>query len=260
MKKKRLDSLLIERGIIQSRERAKGLILSGDVRVNGNPVNKAGTLIDEDAEIKLTGKDIPYVSRGGLKLEKAIKEFNINVKDKVAIDVGASTGGFTDCLLQYGVKKVYAVDVGYGQLAWKLRKDPRVVVIERKNIRYIKPSDIRPPLSPLLLKEGKGEVFAELADIATIDVSFISLKLVLPVVKNLLKENGEIIALIKPQFEVGRGEVGKGGIVKDEEKHKKVISEIKSFAIDSGFKVLNVTKSPIAGQKGNVEFLIYLQK
>ena len=259
MPKRRLDNLLLERGIVQSRERAKGLILSGDVRVNGNPVNKAGTLIDENAEIEIT-KDIPYVSRGGLKLEKAIKEFNINVKDKVAIDVGASTGGFTDCLIQYGAKKVYAVDVGYGQLAWKLRNDPRVVIIERKNIRYIKPSDIRPPLSPLLLKEGKGEVFAELADIATIDVSFISLKLVLPVVKNLLKENGEIIALIKPQFEVGRGEVGKGGIVKDEEKHKKVISEIKSFAIDSGFKVLNVTKSPIAGQKGNVEFLIYLQK
>ena len=242
MPKRRLDNLLLERGIVQSRERAKGLILSGDVRVNGNPVNKAGTLIDENAEIEIT-KDIPYVSRGGLKLEKAIKEFNINVKDKAAIDVGASTGGFTDCLIQYGAKKVYAVDVGYGQLAWKLRNDPRVVIIERKNVRYIKPSDIGEPV-----------------DIATIDVSFISLKLVLPVVKNLLKENGEIIALIKPQFEVGKGEVGKGGIVKDEEKHKKVISEIKSFAIDSGFKVLNVTESPIAGQKGNVEFLIYLQK
>ena len=241
MPKRRLDNLLLERGIVQSRERAKGLILSGDVRVNGNPVNKVGTLIDENAEIEIT-KDIPYVSRGGLKLEKAIKEFNINVKDKVAIDVGASTGGFTDCLIQYGAKKVYAVDVGYGQLAWKLRNDPRVVIIERKNVRYIKPSDIGEPV-----------------DIATIDVSFISLKLVLPVVKNLLKENGEIIALIKPQFEVGRGEVGKGGIVREKEQHEKVISEIKSFAIDSGFKVLNVTKSPIAGQKGNVEFLIYLQ-
>ena len=233
----------MERGIIQSRERAKGLILSGDVRVNGNPVNKAGTLIEETAEIELTGKDIPYVSRGGLKLEKAIKEFNINVKNKIVIDVGASTGGFTDCLLQYGVRRVYAVDVGYGQLAWKLRKDPRVVVIERKNIRYIKPSDI-----------------GEQVDIATIDVSFISLKLVLPSVKKLLKNNGEIIALIKPQFEVGKGEVGKGGEVREKEKHKKVISEIKSFAIDLGFKVLNVTESPIAGQKGNVEFLIYLQK
>ncbi len=241
MPKRRLDNLLLERGIVQSRERAKGLILSGDVRVNGNPVNKAGTLIDENAEIEIT-KDIPYVSRGGLKLEKAIKEFNINVKDKAAIDVGASTGGFTDCLIQYGAKKVYAVDVGYGQLAWKLRNDPRVVVIERKNIRYIKPSDIGEPV-----------------DIATIDVSFISLKLVLPVVKNLLKENGEIIALIKPQFEIGKGEVGKGGIVREKEKHEKVISEIKSFAIDLGFKVSNVTESPIAGQKGNVEFLIYLQ-
>ena len=242
MRKKRLDSLLVERGIIQSRERAKGLILSGDVRVTGNPVNKAGTLVDEDAEIKLTGKDIPYVSRGGLKLEKAIREFNLNVKDKVAIDVGASTGGFTDCLLQNGVKKVYAVDVGYGQLAWKLRNDPRVTVIERKNVRYLKPDDIGEPV-----------------DIATIDVSFISLKLVLPVVKNLLKENGEIIALIKPQFEVGKDEVEKGGIVRDREKHERVISEIKSFAIDSGFKVLNITESPIAGQKGNVEFLIYLR-
>lgn len=233
----------MERGIIQSRERAKGLILSGDVRVNGNPVNKAGTLIEETAEIELIGKDIPYVSRGGLKLEKAIKEFNINVKDKTVIDVGASTGGFTDCLLQYGVRRVYAVDVGYGQLAWKLRKDPRVVIIERKNIRYIKPSDIGEPV-----------------DIATIDVSFISLKLVLPSVKKLLKNNGEIIALIKPQFEVGKGEVGKGGVVREKEKHKKVISEIKSFAIDLGLKVLNVTESPIAGQKGNVEFLIHLQK
>ena len=242
MRKKRLDSLLVERGIIQSRERAKGLILSGDVSVNGNPVNKAGILVDEDAEIKLTGKDIPYVSRGGLKLEKAIREFNLNVKDKVAIDVGASTGGFTDCLLQNGVKKVYAVDVGYGQLAWKLRNDPRVTVIERKNVRYLKPDDIGEPV-----------------DIATIDVSFISLKLVLPVVKNLLKENGEIIALIKPQFEVGKDEVEKGGIVRDREKHERVISEIKSFAIDSGFKVLNITESPIAGQKGNVEFLIYLR-
>jgi 23S rRNA (cytidine1920-2'-O)/16S rRNA (cytidine1409-2'-O)-methyltransferase len=241
MRKKRLDSLLIERGMIQSRERAKALILSGDVKVNGSPVNKAGTLIDEDAEIELTAKDIPFVSRGGLKLEKAINEFGIDVKDKVAVDVGASTGGFTDCLLQYGAKKVYAVDVGYGQLAWKLRKDTRVVVIERKNIRYIKPSDIGEP-----------------ADIAAIDVSFISLKLVLPVVKNLLKDNGEIIALIKPQFEVGKGEVGKGGIVREKEKHEKVISEIKSFAIDLGLKVLNVTESPITGQKGNVEFLIYL--
>jgi len=241
MKKKRLDSLLIERGIIQSRERAKGLILSGDVRVNGNPVNKAGTLIDEDAEIKLTGKDIPYVSRGGLKLEKAIREFNINVKDKVAIDVGASTGGFTDCLLQNGVKRVYAVDVGYGQLAWKIRKDLRVAVIERKNIRYLKPDDIGEPV-----------------DIAAIDVSFISIKLVLPVVKNLLKENGEIIALIKPQFEVGKSEVEKGGIVRDKEKHERVILEIKFFANDLGFKFLGLTESPIQGQKGNVEFLIYL--
>src|SRR3989338_3189157 len=257
MPKRRLDNLLLERGIVQSRERAKGLILSGDVRVNGNPVNKVGTLIDENAEIEIT-KDIPYVSRGGLKLEKAIKEFNINVKDKAAIDVGASTGGFTDCLIQYGAKKVYAVDVGYGQLAWKLRNDPRVVIIERKNIRYIKPSDIRPPLSPLLLKEGKGEVFAELADIATIDVSFISLKLVLPVVKNLLKENGEIIALIKPQFEVGKSEVEKGGIVRDKEKHERVILEIKFFANDLGFKFLGLTESPIQGQKCNVEFLIYL--
>ncbi|MBI3815716.1 MAG: TlyA family RNA methyltransferase, partial [Nitrospinae bacterium] len=163
MQRKRLDNLLVERGIVQSRERAKALILSGEVKVDGIPINKAGVLVNEDSEIEFTGKDMPYVSRGGLKLEKAIREFGINVKDKVAIDVGASTGGFTDCLLQYGAKKVYAVDVGYGQLAWKLRNDPRVIVIERKNIRYLKPDDIGEP-----------------ADIATIDVSFISLKLVLP--------------------------------------------------------------------------------
>ncbi|MBI3600551.1 MAG: TlyA family RNA methyltransferase [Nitrospinae bacterium] len=243
MQRKRLDNLLVERGIVQSRERAKALILSGEVKVDGIPINKAGVLVNEDSEIEFTGKDMPYVSRGGLKLEKAIKEFGGNVKDKVAIDVGASTGGFTDCLLQYGAKKVYAVDVGYGQLAWKLRNDPRVIVIERKNIRYLKPDDIGEP-----------------ADIATIDVSFISLKLVLPAVKTLLKERGEIIALIKPQFEVGKGEVGKGGIVREKEKHERVISEIKSFAADLGFKVLGLTESPIHGQKGNVEFLIYIKK
>ncbi len=243
MQKRRLDNLLIERGIVQSRERAKALILSGEVKVDGKPVNKSGALINEDSEIELTGKDIPYVSRGGLKLEKAIREFGIAVKDKTAIDVGASTGGFTDCLLQHGAKKVYAIDVGYGQLAWKLRNDPRVIVIERKNIRYLKIDDI-----------------GELSDMATIDVSFISLKLVLPVVKDLLKEKGEIVALIKPQFEVGKGEVGKGGIVKEKEQHDRVISDIKSFASDLGFKVLALTESPIYGQKGNVEFLIYIKK
>jgi 23S rRNA (cytidine1920-2'-O)/16S rRNA (cytidine1409-2'-O)-methyltransferase len=241
MQKRRLDNLLVERGIAESRERAKALILSGDVKVDGKPINKAGTPIKENSEIEFTGKDMPYVSRGGLKLEKAIREFGINIKDKIAIDVGASTGGFTDCLLQHGVKKVYAVDVGYGQLAWKLRNDPRVIAIERKNIRYIKPDDIGEP-----------------ADIAAIDVSFISLKLVLPIVKTLLKEKGEIIALIKPQFEVGKGEVGKGGIVKEKEKHERVILDIKSFAVDLGFKVLGLTESPIQGQKGNVEFLIHL--
>ncbi|MBI4379074.1 MAG: TlyA family RNA methyltransferase [Nitrospinae bacterium] len=242
MQRRRLDSLLIERRIVQSRERAQSLILAGEVRVNGRCINKAGAFVDENADIELTGKDIPYVSRGGLKLEKAIREFEITIKDKIAIDVGASTGGFTDCLLQNGAKKVYAIDVGYGQIAWKLRNDPRVIVIERKNIRYIKPSDI-----------------GELADIVTIDVTFISLRLVIPALIKLLKKNGEIIALIKPQFEVGKDEVGKGGVVREGERHERVISEIKTFATDSGLRVLNVTSSPIKGPKGNIEFLMYLK-
>ncbi len=241
--RKRLDRILIDRGLVLSRERARGLILSGKVVVDGRRIDKAGTLIHEDSAIEIIEKDIPYVSRGGLKLERGLEEFNIRLEGKIAIDVGASTGGFTDCLLKKGISKVYAVDVGYGQLAWELRNDPRVIVIERKNIRHITTSDI-----------------GERVDLAVIDVSFISLKLVLPVVKDLLKRDGEIIALIKPQFEVGKGEVGKGGVVRDTKKHREVVSGISLFAKEIGFTISGLTKSPILGPKGNVEFLIYLGK
>ncbi len=240
---KRLDKILIDRGLVRSREKARGLILAGKVIVDGRRIDKAGTLILEGSAIEIIEEDIPYVSRGGVKLEKGLAEFNIRLEGKNAIDVGASTGGFTDCLLKNGISRVYAVDVGYGQLAWELRNDPRVIVIERKNIRHLIPSDI-----------------GERLDLAVIDVSFISLKLVLPVVNDFLKRDGEIIALIKPQFEVGKGEVGKGGVVRDTNKHQEVVSGISLFAKGIGLTTLGMTKSPILGPKGNVEFLIYLGK
>lgn len=240
-KKKRLDSLLVELGFTQSRERAQALILSGSVLVNDLPADKAGFKIDINSNIRTTKKDIPYVSRGGVKLEGALSGFNIIVDEKIGMDVGASTGGFTDCLLQRGAKKIYALDVGYGQLDWKLRNDPRVVVIERKNIRLIKQNDI-----------------PEKIDFAVIDVSFISLKIVLPPLLPLLKESGKILALIKPQFEVGKGEVGKGGVVRDESKHAEVIKTISCFAEDTGLAILGVAPSKLLGPKGNIEFFIYL--
>ncbi|MEN2986531.1 MAG: TlyA family RNA methyltransferase [Thermodesulfovibrionaceae bacterium] len=237
--KLRLDQLLLKKGLTESRQKARALIIEGKVIVNGEKIEKPGTLVEETAEIKICGQTIPYVSRGGLKLEHALREFSINVKDKVAIDVGAGTGGFTDCLLQHGAKRVYAVDVGYGQLAWKLRIDPRVIVVERTNIRYISRDKI-----------------PEDVDIATVDVSFISLKLVIPKVLEFLKSQGEIVALIKPQFEVGRGQVEKG-VVKDPEKRKKAVEEIRSFFENINLKVIGVIESPIKGQKGNIEYLIY---
>lgn len=236
----RLDQLLFKKGITESREKARALIIEGKVIVNGEKIEKPGSMVDENAEITICGETLPYVSRGGLKLEHALKEFSIDVRQKVAMDVGASTGGFTDCLLQHGAKRVYAIDVGYGQLAWKLRTDPRVIPIERTNIRYLSRDKI-----------------PEDIDIVTVDVSFISLKLVIPKVIEFLKPGGEIIALIKPQFEVGRGEVDRGGIVKDPEKRRKAVEEIKRFFETLNLNVIGTVESPIKGQKGNIEYLIY---
>ncbi|BEH10593.1 MULTISPECIES: TlyA family RNA methyltransferase [Geobacter] len=241
--RERLDKLLVDRGLVQSRERARALIMAGQVVVNDHLADKAGLQVPVEAEIRLKGEDIPFVSRGGLKLARALEEFGIDVADMTAIDVGASTGGFTDCLLQRGARKVYAVDVGYGQLAWKLRQDSRVVNLEKTNIRYLEPG---------ALPETPG--------LAVIDASFISLDKVLPSTLRLIGEEGVIVALIKPQFEVGRGEVGKGGVVRDEEKHRRVIADVVALAEGLGLMVLGVTESPILGPKGNREFLIHLKK
>lgn len=241
--KERLDKLLVQRGLVVSRERARALILAGKVVVDEHRVDKAGVQVDVDSDLRLKGEDIPYVSRGGLKLEKALREFTVIVRDKIAIDVGASTGGFTDCLLQFGAKKVYAVDVGYGQLAWSLREDPRIVNLERSNIRHLQSSQLDDP-----------------PELAVIDASFISLAKVLPNTLNLLTDTAEIIALIKPQFEVGKGLVGKGGVVKDKALHDQVIKQVCDLAVELKCQVLGVTESPILGPKGNREFLIYLQK
>jgi 23S rRNA (cytidine1920-2'-O)/16S rRNA (cytidine1409-2'-O)-methyltransferase len=240
-RKERLDKLLVERGLVQSRERARSLILAGRVLVGELVVDKPGTPVRSDLEIRLKGEDIPFVSRGGLKLAKALETFAVQVAGRIAIDVGASTGGFTDCLLQHGATLVYAVDVGYGQLAWKLRQDPRVVNMERTNIRHLQPGQLEP--RPTL---------------AVIDASFISLEKVLPTTLTLLAEEAEVIALIKPQFEVGRGEVGKGGVVRDGAKHAAVLERIRQLATSLGCRVLGETESPLLGPKGNREFLIWL--
>lgn len=242
-KRERLDKLLVERGLVASREEGRSRILAGEVLVDDQPLAKAGSLVDSNALIRMRGKSLPYVSRGGVKLEKALQEFSIEVSDKVVLDVGASTGGFSDCLLAHGARRVYAVDVGYGQLDWKLRNDPRVVVLEKRNIRYL-----------------EGEELSDPPQIATIDVSFISLRLVLPKVQKLLTPYGEIVALIKPQFEVGKGKVGKGGVVRSGEEHRRVIEEIKEAAVALKLEVRGVTESPLLGPKGNREFFIYLIK
>ncbi len=240
--KKRLDMLLVDRGLTKSREKAQALILAGEVWVEGKRINKAGAQVPADAAIKITGKDIPYVSRGGVKLEAALRSFNIDVTGLMCLDVGASTGGFTDCLLQHGAKHVTAIDVGYGQFDWTLRNDARVEVIERTNIRHLDAGALPHPV-----------------DLACIDVSFISLKIVVPVVSQLIKQPGQIICLIKPQFEVGKGFVGKGGVVRDPALHDAVIKDL--TAAFEGFKlrVLGVIPSPIFGPKGNQEFLMYLE-
>ncbi len=235
----RLDKLLVQRGLTPSREKAQALILSGCVWVDGHPVTQSGQKVRDDALIELHGQDHPYVSRGGVKLAHALDTFGLEVKGFVAMDVGASTGGFTDCLLQRGARKVYAVDVGYGQLAWKLRQDPRVVVLERQNIRYLDPVKIPEPLQ-----------------CAVIDVSFISLRLVLPKVAAFLPKESVLVALIKPQFEAGREHVGKGGVVKDPAVHEEVCRSVAGAAENLGFEVLGITPSPILGPKGNREFLL----
>lgn len=241
--KERLDVLLVRQGLAASREKAKAVIMAGNVLVNGQREDKAGTMIDEKAEITVKGKQLAYVSRGGLKLEKAMKHFSLTLEGKVCMDVGASTGGFTDCMLQNGAVKVYSVDVGHGQLAWKLRNDERVVCMEKTNMRYVTADDIE-----------------ELAQFVSIDVSFISLKKILPAVRRILVDGGEVVALIKPQFEAGREKVGKKGVVRDQKVHEEVIAMITEFAMDNSFKLLHLDYSPIKGPEGNIEYLLHMKK
>ncbi|SKA60088.1 23S rRNA (cytidine1920-2'-O)/16S rRNA (cytidine1409-2'-O)-methyltransferase [Eubacterium uniforme] len=241
--KERLDVLLVNKGLCESRQKAKAIIMSGNVYVENQKEDKAGSMFDVNANIEVRGHVLPYVSRGGLKLEKAINNYNLDLKDKICMDVGASTGGFTDCMLQNGAIKVYSVDVGHGQLAWKLRNDERVVCMEKTNIRYVTNEDI-----------------PDLIDFTSIDVSFISLTLVLPVVKNLLNIGGEVVALIKPQFEAGREKVGKKGVVRDPQVHFEVIEKVVNFSNELGFKLLDIEFSPIKGPEGNIEYLIHLKK
>jgi 23S rRNA (cytidine1920-2'-O)/16S rRNA (cytidine1409-2'-O)-methyltransferase len=240
--KTRLDILLVEKGLAESREKAKAVILGGNVLVNGVVVDKAGTPVKKDDRVVVKSKS-PYVSRGGLKLEHAISHFGITIKDKIAMDIGASTGGFTDCLLQHHAGKVYAIDVGYGQFSWILRTDEKVVLLEKTNIRHL----------------DRDLVFDDI-DIAVIDVSFISLLKVIPKVLEFVKPAGEIVALIKPQFEAGRKDVGKGGVVRDEKKRLEIVQKIRSETEGMGLEVIGVTESPIKGPKGNKEYLIYLKK
>jgi 23S rRNA (cytidine1920-2'-O)/16S rRNA (cytidine1409-2'-O)-methyltransferase len=241
-KKERLDLLLVERGLVESREKAKRVILAGLVYSNEMRLDKPGEKVDSDIPLTIKGNPLPYVSRGGLKLEKALKEFAISVKDKIVLDIGASTGGFTDCALQHGAKLSYAIDVGYNQLAWKLRQDPRVIVMERTNFRYVTPAD---------LQHGMPEF-------ASIDVSFISLKLILPVLKTLLVPGSDVVALVKPQFEAGKENVGKKGIVRDPKVHVNVLLSMIEFSLKEGYDVLHLTFSPITGGDGNIEFLLHL--
>ncbi|AST92441.1 TlyA family RNA methyltransferase [Sutcliffiella cohnii] len=241
-KKERIDVLLVERGLVDSREKAKRSVMAGLVYSNEERLDKPGEKIAIDAPLTIKGNVLPYVSRGGLKLEKALKVFNLNIKDKMMIDIGASTGGFTDCALQNGVKKSYALDVGYNQLAWKLRQDERVIVMERTNFRYVTPSD---------LTEGMPEF-------ASIDVSFISLRLILPVLKGLLVPGSDVVALVKPQFEAGREQVGKKGIVRDAKVHEQVLHDIIQFALNQQYVIENLSFSPITGGDGNIEFLLHL--
>lgn len=243
MSKERIDILLVERKFFDSRARAKAMIMMGKVLVNGQKIDKAGTPVAADAEIKILGENMPYVSRGGFKLQRAIESFGLDLRGKIAADIGASTGGFTDCMLQRGAEKVYAVDVGYGQLAWKLRNDERVVNLERTNIRNVTRADI-----------------PDVLDFVSIDVAFISLDKVLPIVFDLLGDFGEVAALIKPQFEAGRENVGKKGVVKDGKIHAAVIERVLQFAAGLGFRICGLDFSPIKGPEGNIEYLAHLSK
>ena len=243
MSKERLDVLLVNRGLAESREKAKAIIMSGNVYVEGQKEDKAGSTFVDTANIEVRGNTLKYVSRGGLKLEKAMENFDVTIEGKVCMDVGSSTGGFTDCMLQNGAVKVYSVDVGHGQLAWKLRNDERVVCMEKTNIRYVTPEDV-----------------ADKIDFSSIDVSFISLTKVLLPVKNLLTDDGQIVCLIKPQFEAGREKVGKHGVVRDKAVHEEVIQMVIDYAISIGFEILNLEFSPVKGPEGNIEYLLHLQK
>lgn len=240
--KERLDVLLFSRGLADSREKAKAIIMSGIVFVDGKREDKSGQSFDIEVPIEIKGHTLKYVSRGGLKLEKAMSNFDVILDGKICMDVGSSTGGFTDCMLQNGAVKVYAVDVGHGQLDWKLRQDERVVVMEKTNIRYVEPKDI-----------------SDIINFSSIDVSFISLTKVLIPVKNLLADDGQIVCLIKPQFEAGREKVGKKGVVRDKSVHIEVIEKVITFSIFSGFEVLNLEFSPVKGPEGNIEYLLHLQ-
>ena len=241
--KTRLDAALVERGLCTGRDRAKGVIMAGQVYVNRQKADKPGMTVSPQDEIELRGDQLAYVSRGGLKLEKAIKEFDLRLQDLICADIGASTGGFTDCMLQNGAARVYAIDVGYGQLAWKLRCDARVVNLERTNIRHVTSEQVPEPL-----------------DFASVDVSFISLKLVLPVLKELLKAGGEAVCLIKPQFEAGRELVGKKGVVREESTHIMVVEKALNYARENGFTPIHLTFSPVKGPEGNIEYLMHLKK
>ena len=239
--KKRLDVLLVDRGLAENRTKAQAVIMSGLVYVEGQKADKSGTSYEETVEIEVRSGGCPYVSRGGLKLEKALRDFGVDPTGFVCSDSGASTGGFTDCLLQQGASKVFAIDVGYGQLDWKIRSDPRVVVMERTNVRYVTPEDLGEPL-----------------DLSVIDVSFISLRIVLPVIKTFLKPTGQVLCLIKPQFEAGKEKVGKKGVVRDPAIHKEVLDDFVELTRETGFTILGLTFSPVKGPEGNIEFLAHL--
>lgn len=241
--KLRLDVALVENGLCESREKAKAYIMAGQVYVNGQKSVKAGVTVKPEDKLDIRGKQMPFVSRGGLKLQKAVDCFGLRLDDCICMDIGASTGGFTDCMLQHGAKKVYSIDVGYGQLAWKLRTDERVVNLERTNFRYV-----------------TRETVPDDIDFASVDVSFISLKLIVPVMRELLKDGGESVCLIKPQFEAGRDKIGKKGVVRELSTHVEVVTAISEFVLGNGFDILNLDFSPVKGPEGNIEYLIYIKK